>query len=59
MPVKIGRQNVHRITCNPRREIDRFVNACVKSDQHPTQFAFNIFDGMSITLCNVADVTSV
>src|SRR5439155_9304757 len=57
--VEIRRQNIHRITCNPRREINRLVNACVKSDQHPTRFATNIFNGMPIALRNVADVAGL
>ncbi len=54
--VEIRRQNIHRITCNPRREINRLVNTCVKSDQHPTGFITNIFDRMPVTLRDVADV---
>src|SRR5437667_1527142 len=54
--VEIRRQNIQRITCNPRREINRLVNACVKSDQHPTGLVTNIFDRMPVTLRDVADV---
>jgi len=56
---KICRQNINWISRDPRREIDRFVNPAIKSDQNAARLAADVFDRVTVALWYVAGVSAV
>src|SRR5439155_1359353 len=56
---KVSRQNINRISGDPRRKINRVINSGVKTDQHPTRLAPDVFNRVPIALWNVPDIAGV
>ena len=56
---KISRQNINRISGDPRRKINRLINSGVKTDQHPARLAPDVFNRVPIALWNVPDIAGV
>src|SRR6266498_2338868 len=56
---KIRGQNINWIAGNPRRKINGLVISGVKTDQHPTRLAADIFDRVPKSLWNITNIAGV
>jgi hypothetical protein len=51
-----GHQDVQRISSDPLRQVDRFVDAAVKPDEDAAGLVAGILDRVPITLWDIRDV---
>src|SRR5204863_7907325 len=51
--IKVRCQNVHWIAGDPRGEINRFVNASIRSAQHTTRPTTDVFNRVTVTWRNI------
>ena len=58
-PAEIRCQNINRVAGDPRRKINRLINSGVKTEQHPTPLAPDVFNRVPIALWNVTDIARV